>query len=164
MVHQTNVSSNRTVRGIVIHAKLRSGSTFTSQMFLSDPNIYYIFEPVHLLEPREWKDVRKVLKVLYQSLQCDFESLPINIWAGNAYYTYGSGGSRSGDLLASVRAAAEKCRRSQLTVVKVNDQAQELPVLLYFMIYMSFQILERSQDFGWLYCPELEIVKYKETT
>ena len=68
----TELLENNGKAMVVIHAKLRTGSTFASEFFNKNPEFFYVFEPLVMAtveardDPSEW---------IQRTLQCQFDEL-----------------------------------------------------------------------------------------
>ena len=69
---------------VLIVAYHRSGSSFLGEMFNRDPNVFYLFEPIHTID--SFLDARRRFPILYDTLirnlldtifKCDFTKYPL---------------------------------------------------------------------------------------
>ena len=76
--------SQETNVNVLIIAYHRSGSSFLGEMFNRDPNVFYIFEPIHTID--SFLDARRRFPILYDTLirhlldtifNCDFTKHPL---------------------------------------------------------------------------------------
>lgn len=85
---QLQASSKRQVLLIVAHG--RSGSTFLADIFNHHPRVFYVFEPLHGLIPKQ-KDQNYetyALNFLYRIFQCDFSAANAARHFGHFYRHY----------------------------------------------------------------------------
>lgn len=85
---QLQASSKRQVLLIVAHG--RSGSTFLADIFNHHPRVFYVFEPLHGLIPKQ-KDRNYetyALNFLYRIFQCDFSAANAARHFGHFYRHY----------------------------------------------------------------------------
>ncbi|XP_039272457.2 carbohydrate sulfotransferase 1-like [Styela clava] len=70
-------------KAVVIFSAMRTGSTFFGEFFNRNPEIYYLFEPLHGLSEMNMANTRKLL--LGDLLRCDYRIAP-------KIYSHGCGG------------------------------------------------------------------------
>ena len=82
---------------IVVYAKYRTGSTFSSRFLALHPDVYYIFEPLVYLSKRFPRDAfnARILPYLREALRCQFDTLQKmgmdpDLVKYDRYYFYGA--------------------------------------------------------------------------
>ena len=64
---------NLTLKGVIIHSKYRSGSTYASEFFKRNQHFYYVYEPLYFIPIL--KTLTNYVDILRYSLTCNFHKL-----------------------------------------------------------------------------------------
>ncbi len=71
---------------VIILTQMRSGSSFTGELFNNNDDFFYLFEPLHYLEPKFYANQTYenfetyIKRPLRDFLQCNFQDLPVTWW------------------------------------------------------------------------------------
>ena len=131
-----NRSEGSAVQGIIIHSKLRSGSTFTREMFRRSPDVFFMYEPIHLLPTSEWRNRSRACEVIRRTLHCDLDFVEEDSshWMEAMLCDKGSGCPPCTDL-SYVDLAAARCKASQFPAIKVIVLEEKFMAIL--QVYIS---------------------------
>ena len=122
ILHDVPMVANTEVKGIIVYAKYRSGSTFTSEMFRQTPYIYFIFEPLHLMNDTELRtNVSLVQQTIEQSLTCNIETFPETPWKRMMLCHEGSGCGQIENYNGTwLQQAIRHCQNAKIRAIKVR--------------------------------------------
>ncbi|CAH1776021.1 unnamed protein product [Owenia fusiformis] len=114
-VRNRSITKHVDITKIIIMATYRSGSTFLSQLFVQNPNVFYAFEPLALIQ--KWKNRDLIQKhgptVLREMLNCDIGMLSY-MTPGEHKWVF-----RYGHFNSTFEDTYQICKSRKIKVVKI---------------------------------------------